>query len=210
MDPQSLSELESATIEVWVNPHSLEYKPERRPMQRIFHYGAQQSDVSINVSHWSKDVRSVFYLVSDRGVLGLLGPGSPILENGVWIHLACVSGTGGMKLYANGELVEENSDTRSFSSVASTSMFLGRGNTGDPGLVAFPGQLDEFRVWSEARTGEQIRANMNRRLRGDEQNLVGLWNFDGDEAEEVRDWSGNENHGRLGHRSRDANGRRRT
>ncbi|MDB4796644.1 hypothetical protein OAG77_00440, partial [bacterium] len=197
MEPQSLSKLETATIEVWVNPRSLEYKPERRPMQRIFHYGAKNNDVSINVSNGLGDVRSVFYLLTARGVLGQLGPGSPILENGVWIHLACVSGPGGMKLYANGELVEGNSDTRSFSSVASTSMFLGRGNTGEPGLVAFPGQLDEFRVWSEARTGEQIRANMNRRLRGDELNLVGLWNFDGDEAEEVRDWSGNENHGRL-------------
>ena len=42
----------------------------------------------------------------------------------------------------------------------------------------FNGQLDEFRIWSVARTAAQIASTMDKALSGDEANLVGYWKFD--------------------------------
>ena len=40
------------------------------------------------------------------------------------------------------------------------------------------GALDEIRIWSVARTEDEIRVSMNSHLTGQEDGLVGYWNFD--------------------------------
>ena len=42
----------------------------------------------------------------------------------------------------------------------------------------FAGQIDEFRLWSDVRTNNEIRANMHRVLKGDEADLVGYYKLD--------------------------------
>jgi len=42
----------------------------------------------------------------------------------------------------------------------------------------FNGQIDEFRVWSVARTAAEIASTMNKSLSGSEANLTGYWKFD--------------------------------
>lgn len=42
----------------------------------------------------------------------------------------------------------------------------------------FNGQIDEFRVWSVARTAAEISSTMSKPLAGDEPNLTGYWKFD--------------------------------
>ena len=56
------------------------------------------------------------------------------------------------------------------------------------GGADFQGQMDEVRVWSVARTAQQIREDMFKHLTGSEPRLVGLWNFD-DPANPGRDSS---------------------
>src|SRR5262249_31885001 len=58
------------------------------------------------------------------------------------------------------------------------------------------GQLDEVRIWNVARTEEQIRETMSRKLTGQEPGLVGLWNFD-DPANPGRDSSPGRHDGQL-------------
>ena len=43
---------------------------------------------------------------------------------------------------------------------------------------SFDGIIDEVRIWNIARTEEEIQANMNSTLEGNEEGLVGYWNFD--------------------------------
>jgi hypothetical protein len=54
--------------------------------------------------------------------------------------------------------------------------------------------MDEIRVWSTARTAEEIRAHLFQRLTGSEPGLAGLWNFDDGTA---RDRSASQHHGTL-------------
>ncbi|MHC4680428.1 MAG: LamG-like jellyroll fold domain-containing protein, partial [Planctomycetota bacterium] len=55
--------------------------------------------------------------------------------------------------------------------------------------------LDDFRVWNYARTPEEIQADMNRELSGDEEGLVGYWRFNEGEGTTAHDVSPYENHG---------------
>ncbi len=65
----------------------------------------------------------------------------------------------------------------------------------------FRGQMDEVRLWNTARTAEQIRESLGRKLSGTESGLVGLWNFD-DPALAGRDASPGAHHGTLQGRAR--------
>ena len=104
-----------------------------------------------------------------------------VLQLGQWCHIAAVSGRRGMKLYLNGVLVGEHKYTGSFSAVNNGELnAFGKSNWSQND--DFQGQLDEIRVWGVARTGEQIRAWMYRKLQGNEKGLVGLWNFDDGDA----------------------------
>ncbi|HAV64783.1 MAG TPA: hypothetical protein DCY13_20745, partial [Verrucomicrobiales bacterium] len=104
-----------------------------------------------------------------------------------WIHVAAVSGPQGMKLYVDGTLVGEDPFPGSFAAIGNNATnWIGRGLQQNDFDDDFNGFMDEIRVWSVARTAEQIRADMNRALTGDEAGLVGLWNFD-DPAHAGRD-----------------------
>ncbi|RMG56821.1 MAG: hypothetical protein D6717_05870, partial [Gammaproteobacteria bacterium] len=63
---------------------------------------------------------------------------------------------------------------------------------------SFNGEIDEVRIWNVARTQAQIRADMNRRLLGNEPGLVGYWNFDEGSGTVVKDLTANANNGTLG------------
>ena len=61
----------------------------------------------------------------------------------------------------------------------------------------FHGKLDELRIWNIALTNETILANYNVEIDGDEEGLVGYWNFNAGEGTTLYDHSGNGNHGNI-------------
>src|SRR5206468_10548639 len=91
-----------------------------------------------------------------------------------WCHVAAVASTNGLKLYLDGRLVGSNAYTERFYTKGPVRQaFLGH-----PFLAQhenFQGEMDEVRLWKTARTQEQIRENVGRRLSGNEPGLVGLW-----------------------------------
>ncbi|MBI2504200.1 MAG: hypothetical protein HYW07_13325, partial [Candidatus Latescibacteria bacterium] len=83
--------------------------------------------------------------------------------------------------YLNGVLAGQNGFEGSFAAIGTAEHnYLGKSNWKENAY--FRGQLDEVRVWSMARTQEQIRAGMGQALTGTEAGLVGLWNFDAGDA----------------------------
>src|SRR5262249_28292109 len=118
-----------------------------------------------------------------------------LIEPRQWHHLALVTGPGGMKLFLDGFLVGTNGFLESFNAIAGTRNFIGGWNNNPDGVDSFAGEIDEFRVWKVARTQEEIRANLGRKLSGTETGLVGLWNFD-DPTNPGRDASAGAHHGK--------------
>jgi len=178
--------LEKATVEAWVKWEQWGF------FSQWFSFGVDDQWKAMGVNQWYTLPILQFFIYTGREELHLvrLAMGESIDK---WYHQAAVSGAGGMRFYINGVLVGDNSYAGSFAAIgANPDNYLGKSNW--EGNAYFHGQLDEVRVWSVARSGAEIRAGMERRLRGDEEGLVGLWNFD---AGDVRDQSPNGYTGRL-------------
>lgn len=194
LPPNIFTNLTEATVEVWVKWDSFQ------AFSRVFEFGAAFQSMSLFNHAASPDLR--FNIYPEYAPTG--SPGQYIirvndfLRTNEWVHLAALSGPGGMKLYANGVLIGEHTNQASFSDikVAQTNI-LGRGLVQNPGDQDFRGQIDELRVWDHRRTEAQIRAHLTRRLTGAEPGLVGLWNFDQVENMVVKDSTPAANHGQL-------------
>ena len=99
-----------------------------------------------------------------------------VVSPGEWCHIAVTIDRRGTRIYLNGVEVAADSSSAGFDHAPPHSpAFIGRWNAPGSG---FNGQLDEVRIWSAPRTGEEIRDTMFVRLTGRERGLVGLWNFD--------------------------------
>lgn len=61
----------------------------------------------------------------------------------------------------------------------------------------FDGVMDELRIWNRALTENEIRETMCRRLKGDEPDLIGYWNFDETSGDVLKDLSPNGHDGIL-------------
>lgn len=97
-----------------------------------------------------------------------------------WYHVAVTINASGVgNLYVNGaEQAPFTTDIRP----SRTALFsMGQVWDWDGGLTPsnfFKGRVDEVRVWTVARTQNQIQDGMSHALRGDETGLAGLWHFD--------------------------------
>ncbi|MFZ6184991.1 LamG-like jellyroll fold domain-containing protein [Nannocystis pusilla] len=122
----------------------------------------------------------------------LTAPGA--LPLNAWTHVAAtVDAAGFGRLYKNGAQVAQgqlwlpNNTQRSRN-------YVGKSNWAD---ALLRGLASEVRLWTYARSGEQIQAAMNRRLHGDEAGLFGYWPLDAAAGLVARDHSGNGRHGAV-------------
>lgn len=112
-----------------------------------------------------------------------------------WTHLAGVYNGTKLQFYINGTLVDEL--TTIFSANSTRPLRIGSGTTEGNPRYFLPAQIDEVRIWNRARTGDEIKADMNHRLIGDEPGLVGYWRFDEGSGNTVHDQTENANHGTI-------------
>ncbi|MCP4662401.1 MAG: LamG domain-containing protein, partial [bacterium] len=89
-----------------------------------------------------------------------------------WVHLAGIYDGAALTLYANGVAVAVQAVAGAITPYAGN-LVIG----GHPYWTSrhFQGQIAEVRVWSTARNAQQIRANLFRRLTGEEPWLAGYW-----------------------------------
>lgn len=188
LPPDLFKNLTQATVEVWARWDSF------RTYSRVFEFGAAWQSINVFNHANSPDLRFNLYPKRAQNDPSLM---FSVRTNGVlrlneWIHIAAVSGPGGMELYANGVFVGDHTNAASFAdiNVVHTNLF-GRGMARNPTDQDFRGQMDEVRIWDHRRTPTQIREHMRKRLTGKEPGLAGLWNFeDGTARDSVHGYRG--------------------
>jgi hypothetical protein len=191
LPPNIFNNLTEATVEVWAKWDRF------NNYSRVFEFGAGWHSMSVFNHDNRPDLRFNLYPrpAKDNVALAFNARADGVLRSNEWIHIAVVAGPGGMKLYANGEVVALHTNQACLADikVAQQNLF-GRGLTRNAWDQDFRGQMDEVRVWNYRRSSEQIREHMHRRVSGREAGLVGLWNFDDGLA---TDATPRANHGKL-------------
>lgn len=171
LPPDIFNHLTEATVEGWVKWGRF------RQYSRFFDFGTEwRSFLVCNVATSDGLHFAVGYPpYTPASEVSINVPGA--LRLGQWCHIAVTTGPRGMQVFRNGILVGSRPETGSFAMVNNGDRnYLGRSNWAADDY--FEGAMDEVRVWSVQRTAEQIREAMLRRLSGQEEGLVALWNFD--------------------------------
>ncbi len=194
-DSDALNNLSSQiTVEAWIKPTALpnEWIP-------IFFKGDERVPNYSNRSYtlWLHRAGYI-HLASAPGNATQISLNSPrLIKLNNWHHIAGVvdAKNGAMKIFINGNEVAGR-DFGSDIGISHLPFRIGWAHEENFGYPSFAGQIDEVRIWSVARTQQEIRANMNAKLTGNEPSLVGYWQFD-EEAETASDASSNKNDGKL-------------
>ena len=74
-----------------------------------------------------------------------------------------------MRLFVNGEQVHSSQAAAGMTPISEPVRYIGEN---------FQGKIDEVRMWSVARTQDEIQANMNKTLVGNETGLVAYYPMD--------------------------------
>jgi len=160
----------SFTIEAWINPTNLSTR------QAIFstRYTNQMNSFQLEIGPGNGGVNRV--VVSGVGTW-IAQTQNNAIAPGEWVHIAYVrSGeiNSQQKIYVNGVL-QTLSQTATYSIISNTTdRMIGCGTNG---TQLYQGSMDELRIWSEARTADQIREFMFRPLGDPPSTLRAYWQF---------------------------------
>ena len=98
-----------------------------------------------------------------------------IIPRGVWTHIAVTFDGSKRRHYVNGELAAEFKETGPLPA-STEAMRIGSDVSWQ---LAPSGSIDEVRLWTVARTIDQIRSNLNKRITARQPGLAGVWPLDG-------------------------------
>lgn len=160
------------TLEGWVRPEG----------STAVILSKEQSEDPTNQFRLGLKAGQVFFMMSDISEFPALyisdytvmSPGTIPLN--AWTHIAAVRTGTWHGLYINGSLVSSYSTDSVIDHENTLPILFGMqgGNT----ATIFNGQIDDIRIWTTARTAQQIREHMHLRLSGTESGLAGYWRFD--------------------------------
>jgi hypothetical protein len=120
---------------------------------------------------------------------------APAVVAGQWTHMAGTFDGSTGRLYLNGQLVAQQSNV-SFDS--STYLAAGAVVFFNGPHPSYTGDLAEVRIWTQARTDQQIQSTMSCSLTGTETGLLGYWKMNEGTGQTVHDSSPNGFDGVLG------------
>ena len=160
------------TYEAWINPAAY------NNFARIFDIGNGQE--SNNILLALKGTTGQLVFDTYNGSTKSFVEASEAIPLNTWTHVAAVNnGDGSADIYINGDLVASQGsgyNAANAGNVSLTGAYIGKSNWVADGY--FQGQIDEARIWNDARTPEEIRANMNSQLAGNESGLKAYYKFE--------------------------------
>ena len=190
---------QQVTVTAWIKP--TEYPNRHTP---ILYKGDERTPEISNRSYalWLRNDGRIQFASSPSGEAERVvysPPGSVTLNR--WLHVAGVvdAPRNIIKLFIDGTEVGTR-DFRGNPNIYESSLPVRIGGSHEEEWVthaSFVGQIDRVSVWNVALTAEEIRSNMNARLKGDEPGLVGYWKFDEEVEGNVPDVSPNKSNGKL-------------
>ena len=170
-DPANLRLTGAMTIEYWVRGNSLGYyrilnkigAPGVRAFGAILYFGTNYFTLASGAN------TAINYVPTN------------FMPAGVWFHFAAVySPSSYVRCFINGEQVLESTSSIPAAQFNNNGLPILLGDHSDTATAAkLNGNLSEVRIWSIARTPEQIAANYTNRLTGTEEGLVGYWPLTG-------------------------------
>ncbi len=180
------------TLEAWIRPSGWGTFP-----FGTFGYGHILSKGPIDLylvgEHFARDNHSAFLDITHADATAS-GSGSSLdsIVLDAWQHVAVVyDGISEVTMFVDGDEVDVSYTTAPSGAVAANAGdSLGLGNVLPDLNKGFEGCIDEVRVWSIARTGEEVAADMFVRLDGDEPGLAGYWRLDDAHGTSVIDAAG--------------------
>jgi len=172
------------TIELWVKPNNT-----NKNMCFIGKNTASGENIFL-LGYWKNKLDALLHSKK----LKITGQNT----SGNWFHLAVVVNqvetSSTIKLYKDGSSIGEETVTETLGNPEGKPWTLGQEWDSSKKSDFFSGQIDEVRMWNYARSEEQIQADKERRLSGNEPGLVGYWHFEGGLA---KDYSGNRDDGTI-------------
>lgn len=165
------------TIEFWLKLHSYEQR-----YQTIVYHGAVTKGPYFYIMIWASGSIS-FSFFDGEGNASYMNT-SAFIADYEWHYWACSfeSETKTKKIYLDGVLIEEGKSSLMFEPKGN--LFFG---TFRGGRFNLTGILDEVSIWNRARFADEIAADMNFRLEGNEPGLIGYWHFDEGSRDKVYD-----------------------
>ena len=152
------------------------------------------------------DEEYVLMLRSNQVYFDVGNAGGPYLQQGAtitsetWYHIAAVhtrsGGTSILKVYLNGQDIGGTVVNASYTP-NSNGHSLSIGSRFPTSNALFQGQIDDLRIWSDARTISEIKENMHKELVGNESNLVAYYKMSNGTGTSLTDNSTNSNTGYL-------------
>ena len=187
-DDDSLDITEAITLETWVKPGDQSAGNFNRIITKPHTSCTDPFDMYCMLIHTSGRIR---FQISISGTHRYLDA-QRVLPINEWSHVVESYDGNQMKIYINGALDNSQYQTGNIDT-NNQPLYLGIAVGACDGEI-YNGFIDEVRVWNIARTQVEIQTTMNTTLQGDEEGLIGYWNFDDGTA---NDSSPYDNHGKL-------------
>ncbi len=172
---------DALTIEAWIKVRSL---PASGKLYEIVskrsYFATSHQDFPVSLTLGSSGKVGFNLSKGDDFTSDLSLTSTTTIQPDVWYHVAAsYTANGTARLFVNG--AQEASGDATFTISSNNQPWvIGRAsqeNGGGANATYFKGHLDEIRLWSAARTQEEIIAHMNSQLAGNETGLIGYWDM---------------------------------
>ncbi len=171
LELQDFTVPETFTVEMWINPHSIDD-------QQCFVGKHTISGGNIFVfGYWFGGfhvrIRSVHHADGEK-VTGF--------HHLVVVVEKVTYSSSDVKVYKGGNLLWQSVLNSVIGNTNGKPWVMGQDWDNESLTDFFDGEIDEVRIWNYARTQSEIQSTMNYTLNGNEPGLVAYWNFNGDKS----------------------------